>query len=146
MMRVTRRSRQASAGVGAAAGAPPLGQHRVRRTRAGAAWVGLVLAVLFLLALIIFIAQNGRRTQISFLDFQAHVATGLALLIAAVGGALVASLAGSVRIVQLRRIAHHHKQTDAQAPVNAGAPAVAVGEGAAVPAPAAAPTTGPYPD
>jgi uncharacterized integral membrane protein len=63
----------------------------------------LALAVLFLIALIIFMVENGHQTDISFLGAHARVANGVALLIAAVGGAAVTVLAGSVRIVQLRR-------------------------------------------
>lgn len=108
----------------AAAGDPsqPPPQHRVRRTRAGTAWTGLVLGVLFLVALIIFIAQNGHRTEVSFLGLHAHIANGLALLIAAVVGALIALLAGSVRIVQLRRIAHRHRRLDNRRGAGVAAP------------------------
>jgi uncharacterized integral membrane protein len=76
---------------------------RVRRTKAGGVWVALVLAAVLLILLIIFIAQNTTRVAIHFLGFNGHISLGLALLIGAVAGLLVAGAIGTVRIMQLRR-------------------------------------------
>ncbi|MGI8903230.1 MAG: lipopolysaccharide assembly protein LapA domain-containing protein [Solirubrobacteraceae bacterium] len=58
--------------------------------------------MLFLILLIIFIAENSRSVTVSFLGTNGHLALGLALLIAAVAGALILLLIGSTRIIQLR--------------------------------------------
>ena len=56
-----------------------------------------------LLLLIIFIAQNTRKTTVSFLAWDGQVPVAVALLIAAVAGLFLALLAGLLRILQLRR-------------------------------------------
>ena len=75
----------------------------VRRTRAGTLWVGLALGTLLLILLIIFIAQNTATVAIHFLGFAGHFPLALALLIAAVAGALITLVVGALRILQLRR-------------------------------------------
>lgn len=50
--------------------------------------------------------------KISFAGLHGHIASGLALLIAAVGGAAVAAIFGSIRIAQLRRTARRHNRQD----------------------------------
>ncbi len=86
--------------------------HSLRRTRAASVWTALGVAMAFLVVLIVFIAQNGRQTDITFVVLHAHVGVGFALLIAAVGGGVVVGLAGSVRIVQLRRTAGRHRRAN----------------------------------
>jgi uncharacterized integral membrane protein len=85
---------------------PPAGMDskgRVRRTKVGGVWVALLLAALLLILLIIFIAQNTTKVAIHFLGFNGHISLGLALLIGAVAGLLVAGAIGTVRIMQLRK-------------------------------------------
>ena len=74
-----------------------------RATGVARLWVSLALAIVLLVLLIIFIAENSRSVTISFLGIHGHISLGLALLIAAVVGAAVALLAGTGRILQLRR-------------------------------------------
>jgi len=57
----------------------------------------------FLILLVIFIAQNLTRVSIHFLGFSGHLSLGLLVLIAAIAGLLIAALPGSIRILQLRR-------------------------------------------
>ncbi len=59
----------------------------------------LVLIVL----LIIFIAENSGSVTVSFLGAHGKISLGLAMLIAAVVGAVVTLLVGTTRILQLRR-------------------------------------------
>ena len=73
-----------------------------RATNAGRRWVSLVLATLLLVLLIIFIAENSRSVTISFLGAGGQISLALALLIAAVVGAIVVLLVGTARILQLR--------------------------------------------
>jgi uncharacterized integral membrane protein len=83
---------------GAGAGDDPL-----RGSRTSGVWVATVGLGVVLLLLIIFIAQNTRRTTVSFLAWDGQVPVAVALLIAAVAGLFLALLAGMLRILQLRR-------------------------------------------
>jgi uncharacterized integral membrane protein len=83
----------------------PTSSRRVPRTRTGAAWVGLAAAALIAVALIVFLAQNTRTTEISFLWMTARTSQAVALLIAAVGSVLITLILGTARITQLRRLA-----------------------------------------
>jgi putative membrane protein len=80
-----------------------------RRTRAGATWVGISIAVLVMILLIVFIAQNTHKAKISFLWLDGSFPVGLALLVAAVAGALIAIISGSTRILQLRQSVRKHR-------------------------------------
>src|SRR5579875_3515873 len=97
------------------------------RTRTSAAWVSAVVAVIFLILLIIFIAQNNRKVPLHFFTASGHVSLALALLVAAVAGALVTALVAIGRMLQLRLAAHRHnraiRRAAQPAPAPAGAPA-----------------------
>jgi uncharacterized integral membrane protein len=90
----------------------PAGQETraPRSTRASRVWIGLAAFAVVLALLIVFIAENSQRVKVSFLGASGHLALGLALLIAAVAGAVVALLAGTTRIVQLRREVRRHRR------------------------------------
>lgn len=90
---------------------PP--DHAITPTRAARLWVTLGFGVFFLLAVLIFIIQNGARAKVHFITLQGSLPLGIALLLAAVGGVLVAVLLGAVRITQLRRVASRHRRRDA---------------------------------
>jgi uncharacterized integral membrane protein len=72
-------------------------------TRISAAWLGVWAGILVVILLIIFIAQNTAGVRIRFLWMDGVISTALALLIAGVGGAIIAMAVASARIVQLRR-------------------------------------------
>ncbi|MFC4857796.1 LapA family protein [Actinophytocola glycyrrhizae] len=76
---------------------------QVPGTRTGAAWVALVAAALLAVLLIIFLVQNTRSTEISFLWMTTSTPLAVALLIAAVGSVLLTVVLGTARITQLRR-------------------------------------------
>ncbi|MGF0118350.1 LapA family protein [Promicromonospora sp. Marseille-Q5078] len=80
---------------------------RTPRSRAGAAWVGICVAALVLVALIVFMLQNTQLVLVSFLGMQGTVPLAVALLIAGVGVGLIALVVGSIRIAQLRRRLSH---------------------------------------
>lgn len=88
--------------------------HAPRATGVARLWVSLALATVLLVLLIIFIAENSRSVTVSFLGIHGHISLGLALLIAAVIGALVALLAGTARILQLRREVRRAKRAPPQ--------------------------------
>jgi uncharacterized integral membrane protein len=69
-------------------------------------WVSVCAAVLLAILLIIFLAQNTRTVAVHFLGLSGSTSLALMLLIAAVAGALITVIAGSARIIQLRRRAN----------------------------------------
>lgn len=76
----------------------------VPRTRAAAAWVGICVSALGFVVLVVFMLQNTTSTEVNFLWMQGSLPLAVALLIAAVGAALVATTVGAARIAQLRRL------------------------------------------
>ena len=83
---------------GSVSGGPPAHKH----SRAGAAWVALVVAAVVLVFLLIFVGQNSGAVQVRYLGFEGTMPLGVAMAFAAVAGALTAALLGTVRIIQLR--------------------------------------------
>jgi uncharacterized integral membrane protein len=83
------------------AGQPPA-KDPLRASRAGRAWFGVVALAVVLILLIIFIAQNTRSVTVTFLGWEGNTSLAVALLIAAVAGLIIAAVAGSLRILQLR--------------------------------------------
>jgi uncharacterized integral membrane protein len=75
----------------------------LRGSRTSGFWAVVVGLGIVLLLLIIFIAQNTRKTTVSFLAWDGQVSVAVALLIAALAGLSLAGLAGTLRILQLRR-------------------------------------------
>jgi uncharacterized integral membrane protein len=88
--------------------APPT--RRVPRTRTGAAWTGIGAAVLSFVVLIVFMLQNTGSVEVHFLWMDGSVPLALALLIAAVGAAIVAMTVGAARIAQLRRLVRRRRR------------------------------------
>lgn len=86
-----------------AAPTPPPPPTGVPSSRAGRLWVGLIPALIFLVVLLIFIFQNLHDVKISFFTASGSFPLALALLLAAVAGALIVLCLGSIRILQLRR-------------------------------------------
>lgn len=76
---------------------------RVRGGRVSGVWIGLIATALFVILLIIFIAQNSHRVSIHFFGWHGQFSLALTILLAAVAGLLLVAIPGSVRIVQLRR-------------------------------------------
>ena len=88
---------------------------RAQRTRAGRVWLALIPALIFLILLIVFIAENGQRVEVKFFGASGHISLALALLISAVAGAVLVLLVGSVRIMQLRLAAWRHRREGGRA-------------------------------
>ena len=78
-------------------------------TRISAAWIGVWAGILVVILLIIFIAQNTAGVRIRFLWMDGVIPTALALLIAGVGGAIIAMAVAAARIVQLRRLVRRRR-------------------------------------
>ncbi len=82
----------------------------VPRTRTGATWVGICAAALTLVVLIVFMLQNTRRVEVSFLWMNGSLPLALALLIAGVGVGIVAMVVGTARVTQLRRLVRDRRE------------------------------------
>ncbi len=93
---------------------PSLPQHKIRHTRISGLWFAVAFFAVVLLFLLIFILQNGKAADISYLGMHGHVPLGVALLLAAVCGVLLTILAAAARISQLRTVARRHRRTDAR--------------------------------
>jgi len=84
--------------TGTAAAKDPL-----RGSRTSGIWVAVVAMVVVLVLLAIFILQNTQTVEISYFGWQGHAPLAAALLIAVAAGLVIAVIAGSMRILQLRR-------------------------------------------
>ena len=115
---------------GAAAPAPAAPPLKVKRTRIGGIWVAISAFAVVLLLLLIFILQNSQKVEISYFGAHGHMALGILLLLGALAGILLVVLAGTARILQLRRTAKRHRRADAKA-AKARAKAAAPADGKA---------------
>jgi uncharacterized integral membrane protein len=88
--------------------APPV----LRRSRIGAARTALIVSAVVLVLLLVFIVENGRSVKVSFLGASGHMPLGVAMLFAAIAGALLLAIPGTARIVQLRRAARRQHRQD----------------------------------
>jgi uncharacterized integral membrane protein len=94
--------------------------------------VSISVAIIFLVLLIIFIAQNDRKVPLHFFGASGHVSEALALIVAAVAGAMVVLLVGVARIIQLRLGGRRHNQRLARQAAADSAAAAPAGEAQSV--------------
>jgi putative membrane protein len=73
-----------------------------RRTRTSVAWTSTVIGVIVLILLLVFMLENTESVKVSFFGAHGHLPLGVALLLAAVGGALLVALVAVARLAQLR--------------------------------------------
>jgi lipopolysaccharide assembly protein A len=66
--------------------------------------VALIAGTAALVVVLIFIIQNAKAVSISFLGAHLHLSLAVALLFAAIAGALIMAAAGTARITELRQI------------------------------------------
>ncbi len=83
--------------------APPDAPNPLRGSRTSRFWFALVALIVILLLLIVFVAQNTRRVQLSFLGWDWHPPLAVALLVAVVGGLAISATAGTLRLWQVHR-------------------------------------------
>ena len=109
-------ARPVSADSAAGRRAGKLGQVQAKppRTRTSTAFTGFVAGAIVLILLLVFILENTQSVKISYFGASGHVALGVALLLAAVGGALLVGLVGAARIAQVRRHAKRHSNSGRQ--------------------------------
>lgn len=77
-----------------------------RRSRISGIWVAVIVATVLLVFLLVFILQNLPTVTVTFLGLSGQLPLGVALLFAAIVGALLVILVGAARILQLRRRVH----------------------------------------
>lgn len=87
------------------ASTPPPPPAAMPLTRAGALWSALIAGFLVLIVLLVFVTQNTAPVDLAFLTWTWSLPTGVAILLAAIGGGLLTALVGTARIFQLRRAA-----------------------------------------
>ena len=63
----------------------------------------MVVGVVFLILLIIFVAENTQTAQVNFVGVHGHAPTAVVLLIAAAAGSVIVIAVAASRILQLRR-------------------------------------------
>jgi uncharacterized integral membrane protein len=84
-------------------GAKPVKSAKPATTIAARVWVALGIAVVLLVLLIIFIAENSSDVTIKFLGAKGTLSVALMMLISALAGVVITLLVGTARILQLRR-------------------------------------------
>jgi lipopolysaccharide assembly protein A len=95
--------------VPAPAGAEPgLAQHTIEPTRTSMVWTMVGVGVVLLVAILVFILQNGQRSRVRFLMVNGTLPQGVALLFAA----LLVLVVGAARVLQLRVVARRHRRAD----------------------------------
>jgi uncharacterized integral membrane protein len=73
------------------------------RTRVSQTWMAIIVFALILALLLIFVLQNTQRVQISYFGADFRMPLAVAMLLSAVVGVLLTAIAGTLRILQLRR-------------------------------------------
>ena len=95
-----------------AVNAKPAGDERRRPTRLSSLHIALLVAAVLLVLLVVFLVQNAHTVKISFLGAHLHVSQAVAMLAAAVAGALIVGVAGAARIGQMRRRLRRQARAD----------------------------------
>ncbi|WP_226832130.1 lipopolysaccharide assembly LapA domain-containing protein [Brachybacterium sp. FME24] len=64
-------------------------------------WISLILGAIVLVLLLIFVIQNSETAGFEYFNATFDLPLGVAMLLAAIAGALVMALVGSVRMIQM---------------------------------------------
>lgn len=80
----------------------PTPRHEPLRSRIGQVRTALIAGAVALILVLIFIIENARAVTIVYFGAHLRLSLAVALLLAAIGGALVMAAAGTARITQLR--------------------------------------------
>ncbi len=100
--------------------APQAPQRGRGHTRISGLRTGLIAGVAVLIVVLIFIIQNTHAVNISFLGAHLHLSLAVALLLAAIAGALLMAAAGTARITQLRLALRRTRHRSPAAPAPPG--------------------------
>jgi uncharacterized integral membrane protein len=82
---------------------PTSTRGEIPRTRTARAHNALIAGAIVLILLLVFIIENTESVKIRYFGAGFHLPLGVALLLAAIGGALLIGIVGAARIMQLRR-------------------------------------------
>ena len=82
--------------------AAPAPRRGPRGSRIGTARTALIAGALVLIVVLIFIIENAHAVTITFFGAHGRISLAVALLLAAIAGALIMAAAGTARITQLR--------------------------------------------
>lgn len=75
----------------------------LRGSRTGGLYVAVGVAAVVLVLLVVFIVQNTQSVEVSYFGWEGSAPLAAALLIAAVAGMVLSLVAGSLRLLQVRR-------------------------------------------
>lgn len=100
---------------------PGSAEHPLAPTRLGGAWVAIGCFIVVLLFLLFFILGNNYEVSVRFFGLHFGVPLGVALVLAAVCGALLVLLAGAARIMQMRSRVRKHRKAEHKARKRAAA-------------------------
>ena len=64
-------------------------------------WIALILGAIVLVLLLIFVIQNNQTAGFQYFAAEFDLPLGVAMLLAAIAGALVMALVGSMRMIQM---------------------------------------------
>jgi putative membrane protein len=81
--------------------APPSRRGRLG-SRIGTARTAMIAGALVLIVVLVFIIENAHAVTITFFGAHLRISLAVALLLAAIAGALIMAAAGTARITQLR--------------------------------------------
>ncbi|MEJ7795983.1 MAG: lipopolysaccharide assembly protein LapA domain-containing protein [Nocardioides sp.] len=79
------------------------GPDPLRGSRTSGVWGAVIAMGLLLILLTIFIVQNTQEVKVTYLGWNGTAPLAVSLLVATAAGLLLAAIAGSLRILQLRR-------------------------------------------
>ncbi|MEJ5996995.1 LapA family protein [Corynebacterium sp. H130] len=81
----------------------PIETPKVRSSLAGGTWVALIFGILLLILLLVFILQNQQHVDLNLFTWSFSVPVGVGFLLAAIAGALIMTIVGGIRMLELRR-------------------------------------------
>jgi len=81
----------------------PAAKDPLRASGTSRSWASLAVSVVLMILLVVFIVQNTQQVEVSFLGWNGQPPLAVALLCAAVAGAAIAVVVGTLRIWQVRR-------------------------------------------
>jgi uncharacterized integral membrane protein len=90
----------------------PIQAHDPPRTVAGSTWVMACIAVLILIVLIVFVAQNTASVRVTLFSFHGRFPLAVELLAAVAAGCVLTLGLGTTRILQLRRVVRRRRRAD----------------------------------
>jgi putative membrane protein len=73
------------------------------RTKVSQMWIGIIVFAIILILLLIFVLENTKKVPVTYFGFTGSLPLAVAMLLSAVAGILLTAIAGTLRILQLRK-------------------------------------------